>query len=156
MKRNFTTFENIKTNVSLKPCQVFDGFTFWNFGQMFEAIFYQKKVLHQVFGDGFILYGIYLRLLVEFWKHFFYEKKVAHRVFDNGFILFCIYLWLLIKFWKHFFYEKKVVHPVFDDGFTFWTWNSLVMKETSQKYKQQCFWRSHHRQPNFTSWTIMN
>ena len=48
-KKSTLTFENIK---------VFDGFTFWTFGQIFEAIFYKKKVAHQVFDDGFTFWNL--------------------------------------------------------------------------------------------------
>ena len=41
----------------LKPHQVFDGFTFWTFSQIFEGIFYEKKVVHQVFDDGFTFWN---------------------------------------------------------------------------------------------------
>ena len=47
-KESTWTFENIK---------VLDGFTFWTFGQIFEAIFYKKKVAHQVFDDGFTFWN---------------------------------------------------------------------------------------------------
>ena len=42
----------------LKPHQVFDEFTFWTFSQIFEAIFYKKKVAHQVFDDGFTFWNL--------------------------------------------------------------------------------------------------
>ena len=69
-KKSTPTFENIK---------VFDGFTFWTFGQIFEAIFYKKKVAHQVFDDGFTFQNF-----GRIFEAIFYKKKVAHQVFEYG------------------------------------------------------------------------
>ena len=85
MKRNFTTFENIKTNVSLKPCQVFDGFTFWNFGQIFEAIFYEKKLPVK-----FLMMDLPSGILVKCLKGFSTRKKFCVKflmmdLFSMGF-----------------------------------------------------------------------
>ena len=54
--------------------KVLDGSTFWNFGRIFEAIFYKKKVAHQVFG------WIYPSgILFEFLKRFSMWKKAARQ-----------------------------------------------------------------------------
>ena len=87
----------------LKSCQVFDGFTFWNFGQIFEAIFYEKKL-----GIKFLMMDLPSGILVKCLKRFSTRKKFCIKfltmdLFSMGFTF---------DFWSNFgsifFMRKKL------------------------------------------------